>query len=74
MSEEGKRRVTEELTDVLSVTVPELREEIEAVRRWWAPEVPGQHMVYGDILSFFIAKLSHDRGPRQALAGDLRVH
>jgi hypothetical protein len=45
------------LIDDLSSRVPELREEIEAVRQTWAPEPPGQHIIYGDILNPYLVKL-----------------
>jgi hypothetical protein len=47
----------EELTDLLAAKVPELREEIEAVCEWWAPETPGQHVIYEDILVQYLIKL-----------------
>jgi hypothetical protein len=47
----------EDLTGLLAANVPELREEIEAVCEWWAPETPGQHIIYEDILVQYLIKL-----------------
>lgn len=47
----------EDLTNLLAATVPHLRESIEAVREWWAPDTPGQHVIYGDIFNPYLAEL-----------------
>jgi len=47
--------------------VPELREEIDALRRWWEPDVPGQHVVFGDLLTPFLASLLRAANDRKRL-------
>jgi len=47
----------EDMTDLLVTRAPELRKEIDDVRRWWAPDVPGQHIIYGDVLTPLLERL-----------------
>jgi len=57
MATSGSEVRFEDMTDLLVTKVPELREQIDEVRRWWAPEVPGQHIVYGDVLNPYLESL-----------------
>ena len=70
MSREAEHTPYEGLTDLLAARVPELREQIDTVRRLWEPDVPGQHVVYGDILIPYLVTLlnaSHDTEDLQEL-------
>jgi hypothetical protein len=67
MSDSGETAAFDDLNDLLVSRVPELREEIEAVRQWWAPELPGQHIIYGDILNPYLVKLLETRADDQRL-------
>ena len=56
----------DQLTATLARAVPELRIPVETEKRWWKGETPGQHVVFGDILSpFLVAEL--ERGDRPEL-------
>jgi len=57
MTTNGKEVRYEDMTDLLVTRAPELREEIEEVRRWWEPDVPGQHIIYGDVLNPYLKNL-----------------
>lgn len=47
----------EDMVDLLAARAPELRDEIDEVRRWWAPDEAGQHIVYGDVLDPYLERL-----------------
>jgi hypothetical protein len=57
MTNSGSEVRYEDMTDLLVARVPELRKEIDEIRDWWAPEVPGQHVVYGDVLTPYLERL-----------------
>jgi len=70
MSREAKHTPYEGLTDLLAARVPELREQIDAVRHLSEADVPGQHVVYGDILVPYLVtllKASYDAEDLQEL-------
>lgn len=72
MSQPEKHKRYEDLSDLLAVRAPDLRESIEAVRQWWAPEIPGQHVVYGDIFNPYLTELveagTNDKALTEAFA------
>lgn len=48
----------------LVAALPELREVYEDELDWWAPDMPGPHIVAGDILTPFLAEvLAHPDDP-----------
>jgi len=57
MAISGREVEFEGMNDLLASRAPELRQEIDEVRRWWAPDVPGQHIIYGDVLNPYLKKL-----------------
>jgi hypothetical protein len=46
-----------EMNDLLTERVPEVRDAIDAVLRLWAPDKPGQHVLYGDVLTPYLERL-----------------
>ena len=46
-----KRLSYDKLSTKLIDVVPELRGEYEKERKWWGEEIPGPHIIFGDILT-----------------------
>ena len=53
----------DQLTAELARALPELRVPVETEKRWWKGETPGQHVLFGDILSPFLTQ-ELERGDR----------
>lgn len=47
----------ENMSEKLVEKFPELRPRYEEECKWWEDEVPGQHIIYGDILNPYIVSL-----------------
>jgi hypothetical protein len=47
----------ENVCEKLVEHVPDVKEKYEAELKWWSPEKPGAHVVYGDILNPYLAVL-----------------
>src|SRR5215203_1333542 len=45
------------LADRLLEVVPELRDAYNEELKWWAPDQPGPHIIYGDLLNPYLTSL-----------------
>lgn len=55
------------LADRLLEVVPELRDAYNETLEWWAPDKPGPHIVYGDLLNPYLVNLLEGHGDPDAL-------
>ena len=58
------------LSESLIELFPELRLEYEKELEWWHPDKPGDHIIYGDILTPYLINLLKNEGSEEKL-GDI---
>lgn len=47
----------ENLAEKLVEVVPEIRPQYESERQWWGEDMPGAHIIYGDVLDPYLISL-----------------
>lgn len=57
----------ENMSEHLLMAIPELRPGYEETLEWWDGEVPGNHVIYGDLLNPYLLSLLKKGGEEEPL-------